>query len=77
MSQMIDIDEDSQISEDLWQQEIASGFWWRHLVAGGVAGCVSRTCTAPLDRVKIYLQVRLFLVSSHCYILCNYHICLL
>lgn len=32
--------------------------WWRHLVAGALAGSVSRTCTAPLDRVKVFLQVR-------------------
>lgn len=35
-----------------------TGMWWRHLVAGGVAGAVSRTCTAPLDRLKVFLQVK-------------------
>ncbi|CAL1286561.1 unnamed protein product [Larinioides sclopetarius] len=34
-----------------------TGMWWRHLVAGAIAGGVSRTCTAPLDRIKVFLQV--------------------
>ena len=33
------------------------GSWWRHFAAGGVAGVVSRTSTAPLDRLKVLLQV--------------------
>ncbi|MFH4975065.1 hypothetical protein AB6A40_001774 [Gnathostoma spinigerum] len=54
---VIDIGEDSLVPEDFTQQELLSGVWWRHLVAGGAAGCMSRTCTAPLDRIKVFLQV--------------------
>ncbi|VDK49914.1 unnamed protein product, partial [Cylicostephanus goldi] len=54
---VIDIGEDSQVPEDFTPQEMISGVWWRHLVAGGVAGCMSRTCTAPLDRLKVFMQV--------------------
>ncbi|XP_020617420.1 mitochondrial adenine nucleotide transporter ADNT1-like isoform X2 [Orbicella faveolata] len=41
--------------------------WWEkyipkdqliHLVAGGVAGGVSRTCVSPLERVKMLLQIQ-------------------
>ncbi|XP_020712989.1 calcium-binding mitochondrial carrier protein SCaMC-1-like isoform X2 [Ceratitis capitata] len=35
-----------------------SSSWWNHLIGGGVAGAISRTCTAPVDRIKIYLQIQ-------------------
>ena len=31
---------------------------WYHGVCGGIGGCVSRTLTAPLERIKIIAQTR-------------------
>ncbi|XP_076320846.1 mitochondrial adenyl nucleotide antiporter SLC25A24-B-like isoform X2 [Tachypleus tridentatus] len=54
----LDIGEDTLVPDDFTEQEMRTGMWWRHLVAGGLAGAVSRTSTAPLDRLKVFLQVR-------------------
>lgn len=39
-------------------QETNKAVWWKFLVSGAVAGAVSRTGTAPLDRAKVFMQVQ-------------------
>lgn len=46
------------VPDEFTIEEKQTGMWWRHLVAGGGAGAISRTCTAPLDRLKVMMQVR-------------------
>ncbi|KAK0045118.1 calcium-binding mitochondrial carrier protein SCaMC-2 [Biomphalaria pfeifferi] len=55
--EIIDIGENGLVPDDFTETELKTGMWWRHLVAGGAAGAVSRTATAPLDRLKVLLQV--------------------
>nr|SVE80546.1 EOG090X0MQF [Daphnia magna] len=56
-STYLDVGECVAVPDDFTIQEMLSGMWWRHLMAGGMAGAVSRTATAPLDRLKVFLQV--------------------
>ncbi|XP_045202786.2 calcium-binding mitochondrial carrier protein SCaMC-2-like isoform X2 [Mercenaria mercenaria] len=56
-STIIDIGENAIVPDDFTETEMQTGMWWRHLVSGAAAGAVSRTCTAPLDRLKILFQV--------------------
>ncbi|KAL5268240.1 hypothetical protein ACHWQZ_G002190 [Mnemiopsis leidyi] len=43
-------------------QKHGGGWYWsgvlKQILCGGVAGVVSRTCTAPIDRAKVLLQVQ-------------------
>uniref|UniRef100_A0A3P8W0V7 Calcium-binding mitochondrial carrier protein SCaMC-2-A-like n=1 Tax=Cynoglossus semilaevis TaxID=244447 RepID=A0A3P8W0V7_CYNSE len=62
-STIFDVGENLMVPDDFTMEEKQTGMWWRHLVAGGGAGAVSRTCTAPLDRLKVMMQVRLGFLS--------------
>lgn len=55
---MLDIGDSLAIPDEFTEEEKSSGGWWKQLVAGAVAGAVSRTGTAPLDRMKVLMQVK-------------------
>lgn len=57
-SNYLDVGEDINVPDDFTLSELETGKWWRHLASGAIAGAVSRTCTAPLDRLKVFLQVQ-------------------
>ncbi|XP_063084265.1 mitochondrial adenyl nucleotide antiporter SLC25A25 isoform X7 [Cavia porcellus] len=57
-STIFDVGENLTVPDEFTVEERQTGMWWRHLVAGGGAGAVSRTCTAPLDRLKVLMQIK-------------------
>lgn len=56
-SSVLDIGDSLAIPDEFTEKEKTSGIWMKQLVAGAVAGAVSRTGTAPLDRMKVFMQV--------------------
>ncbi|XP_039645494.1 calcium-binding mitochondrial carrier protein SCaMC-1 isoform X1 [Perca fluviatilis] len=56
-SMMLDIGEQLTVPDEFSEEEKKSGYVWRQLLAGAMAGSVSRTGTAPLDRLKVFRQV--------------------
>uniref|UniRef100_A0A673ALM6 EF-hand domain-containing protein n=1 Tax=Sphaeramia orbicularis TaxID=375764 RepID=A0A673ALM6_9TELE len=56
-SSILDIGDSLAIPDEFTEEEKSTGGWWKQLVAGAVAGAVSRTGTAPLDRMKVFMQV--------------------
>ncbi|XP_055965523.1 mitochondrial adenyl nucleotide antiporter SLC25A23 isoform X1 [Sorex fumeus] len=56
-STVLDIGESLTVPDEFSEQEKMTGMWWKQLVSGAVAGAVSRTGTAPLDRLKVFMQV--------------------
>ncbi|XP_029286453.1 calcium-binding mitochondrial carrier protein SCaMC-1-like isoform X2 [Cottoperca gobio] len=60
-SMMLDIGEQLTIPDEFSEEEKKSGYVWRQLMAGAIAGSVSRTGTAPLDRLKVFRMVQGFI----------------
>jgi solute carrier family 25 phosphate transporter 23/24/25/41 len=52
----LDTINEQQMPNSYTEKERENGFYARHFIAGALSGMVSRTVTAPLDRLKIYMQ---------------------
>lgn len=70
---MLDIGEHLTVPDEFSERERRSGVVWRQLMAGAMAGAVSRTGTAPLDRLKVFLQVSRPLACLSCSVALRRH----
>lgn len=74
--QVLDIGDSLAIPDEFTEEEKSSGGWWKQLAAGAMAGAVSRTGTAPLDRMKVFMQVNNVTEKMSNYIMLSYILCL-
>ncbi|XP_056149665.1 solute carrier family 25 member 24, like [Lampris incognitus] len=56
-SLVFDVGESRMLTLELPEENSGSGTWRRFVLAAGLADAVSRTATAPIDRLKTQLQV--------------------
>ena len=45
------------IPDEFLEQEKLTGVWWKQLVVDAVAGTMSCRDTAPLDHLKVFMQI--------------------
>ncbi|KAI5090396.1 calcium-binding mitochondrial carrier protein SCaMC-1, partial [Silurus meridionalis] len=64
-STVLDIGDSLTIPDEFTEEEKTSGLWWKQLAAGAMAGAVSRTGTAPLDRIKVFMQVQFIITAFY------------
>ncbi|RNA12937.1 calcium-binding mitochondrial carrier S -2 isoform X2 [Brachionus plicatilis] len=55
-STLLDVKDDSIELKNVQKPDTRLDMVYRNLIAGGIAGAVSRTCTAPFDRLKTVMQ---------------------
>lgn len=57
-------EDDGALNDQVVKPRFPGSNQLKHIISGGVAGAVSRTCVSPLERVKILLQVCLKIVCE-------------
>ena len=56
-SVVLDIGKCLTIPYEFLEQEKLTGAWWKQLVVDAVAGAMPRRGTAPLDCLKVFMQI--------------------
>jgi hypothetical protein len=54
---LVDLGEGNTVPDDFVEGDVSKQLWHVNLFAGAIAGAVSRTSTAPFDRLKTVMMV--------------------